>query len=196
MCFPLSVSGGAIKINSVLYLELLRELATEAIKHGQVEGTKVRIKAEREGEREGEGEWKKKKDKVRAAIYATSCSLWGSFIRLNRLPPLSETVKNTDRVKTIFGGIGCRSGSVITAQKAAETGGLFLPLAQNVPKRSAGSSGEHPPHKHTQQHPTETPKLSCGKVLFICLAYAEFLMLFGYLGSFLHLKGYYLAKLT
>lgn len=33
------------------YLELLCQLATEAIKHGQVEGTKVRVKAERERER-------------------------------------------------------------------------------------------------------------------------------------------------
>lgn len=30
----------------LLYLELLCQLATEAIKHGQVEGTKVRIEAE------------------------------------------------------------------------------------------------------------------------------------------------------
>lgn len=36
--------------NQDLYLELLCELATEAIKHGQVKGTKVRIEAEGEGD--------------------------------------------------------------------------------------------------------------------------------------------------
>lgn len=42
--------------SGLLYLELLCQLATEAIKHGQVEGTKVRIEAgeKREGERRQE----------------------------------------------------------------------------------------------------------------------------------------------
>lgn len=64
--------------SGLLYLELLCQLATEAIKHGQVEGTKVRIEAgeKREGERRQE-------ESVTAAIYATSFGLWGSFTRWN-----------------------------------------------------------------------------------------------------------------
>lgn len=67
-----SVSG--IKSSSLLYLEFLCQLATEAIKHGQVKGTKVRIEAERgrEGGRE-------KNKSVTVAIYATNYGLWGSF---------------------------------------------------------------------------------------------------------------------
>lgn len=48
--FPVSLPGSAIKSSGLLYLELLCQLATEAIKHGQVKGTKVRIEAE--GERD------------------------------------------------------------------------------------------------------------------------------------------------
>lgn len=44
-------AGSTIKTNGLLYLELLCQLATEAIKHGQVKGTKVRIKAVWERER-------------------------------------------------------------------------------------------------------------------------------------------------
>ena len=73
------LSGNAIKSSGLLYLELLCQLATEAIKHGQVKGTKVRIEAEREREWEGERKKKKKKECVREAIYATSYGLWGSF---------------------------------------------------------------------------------------------------------------------
>lgn len=62
-----------LRAAGLLYLELLCQLATEAIKHGQVKGTKVRIEAEREGQR------KKKKECVRGAIYATSYGLWGRF---------------------------------------------------------------------------------------------------------------------
>ena len=46
-----SLPGSTTKIDGLLYLELLCQLAAEAIKHGQVKGTKVRIEAERGGEK-------------------------------------------------------------------------------------------------------------------------------------------------
>lgn len=65
------------QVRLLLYLELLCQLATETIKHGQVEGTKVRIEAERR-ERE------KKKRSVKLAIYATGFRLMGGFSRCKR----------------------------------------------------------------------------------------------------------------
>lgn len=62
----MSCSESGPEAAALLYLELLCQLATEAIKHGQVEGTKVRIEAERKG---------KKERSVTLAIYATSLSL-------------------------------------------------------------------------------------------------------------------------
>ena len=49
-----SLSPSANKSSRFLYLELLCELATEAIKHSQVKGAKVRVEAvcERQGDRE------------------------------------------------------------------------------------------------------------------------------------------------
>lgn len=59
------------------YLELLCQLATEAIKHGQIKGTKVRIEAVREREKKREGEGKKKE--CQSAYLCISQGLLGSF---------------------------------------------------------------------------------------------------------------------
>lgn len=75
-----TLPGNTIKSSNLLYLELLCQLATEAIKHGEVKGTKVRIEAAGEKDKE-EGE-----EYVRAAIYATGCILWGCFSRDVQLP--------------------------------------------------------------------------------------------------------------
>lgn len=79
--------GSAIKSSGLLYLELLCQLATEAIKHGQVKGTKVCIEAARGGGRdsEREGDRDRRRKRVSVAIYATSYSLWGSFTGWNQL---------------------------------------------------------------------------------------------------------------
>lgn len=66
---------------------------------------------------------KKKKGCVRVAIYATSFSLWGHLT----IESATDTVKNTDIVKTIFGGIMMREGVNQKRTKKLQRWHFFLP---------------------------------------------------------------------
>lgn len=82
----------------VRYLELLCQLAAEAIKHGQVKGAKVCIEAEEGIKTEGE----------RMTVCAACDRLWGGFTTKNKLPQ-TDAEKSLTGVKAIFehsGSIG------------------------------------------------------------------------------------------
>lgn len=57
MINPLHLYLCSVVSAALLYLELLCQLATETIKHGQVEGTKVRIEAGRREKRRVVSSW-------------------------------------------------------------------------------------------------------------------------------------------